>query len=312
MKQHHIASLVLAATALVALSSCKDGAPVAPEPPGPQMDIADGSRDPAGAGGSHTDDQARGSFYTTGSGGGEVFTIRVGGSRITTTDIGPTHGGNCLSLALSPSGTLYSMCGPLFGAQQLATIDPKTGRANLFGVPVPGLAVMAMAFGPNGVLYAVGGCNPDAKFECTPDADPNYNSLYTVSEATGALTRVGSTGAPQFFMDLAFDRNGNMFGVTSTANPSPVPAILYRIDLATGTATKIVNLVGSNSVMGLAFGREGELYATDFAQSPGLYRIDIKAGFERAIAALPFGFSSGLELASPRGLYGGREDNEQD
>ena len=102
-------------------------------------------------------------------------------------------------------------------------------------------------------------------------------------------------------MDLAFDRNGNMFGVTSTVQPSAIPAILYRIDPAkAGAATKIVDLVGSNSVMGLAFGREGGLYATDFTQNPGLYLIDIETGFETAIAALPFGFSSGLELAKPR------------
>jgi hypothetical protein len=246
------------------------------------------------------DDQAKDLFYTTSAGGAELVAIEVSGSKIITTDIGPTDGGNCLSLALSPSGTLYSMCGQLFGTQQLATIDPKTGRANVFGVAVPGLAVMAMAFSANGVLYAVGDCNPSATFMCTPDADPNYNSLYTVNDATGAFTRVGSTGAPEFFMDLAFDRNGNIFGVTSTVNPSPVPAILYRIDPMTGTATKIVNLVGSNSVMGLAFGREGKLYATDFAQNPGLYLIGIKTGFETAIAALPFGFSSALELANPR------------
>ena len=191
------------------------------------------------------------------------------------------------------------MCGPLFGAQQLAIIDPKTGRANLFGVAVPGLAVMAMGFGPNGMLYAVGDCNPDANFECAPGSDSNYNSLYRINEKTGAFTRVGSTGAPQFFMDLAFDRHGKMFGVTTTVNPSSVPAILYHLDPATGRATKIVGLVGSNSVMGLAFGREGNLYATDNPQNPGLYLIEIATGFETAIAALPFGFSSGLELANP-------------
>ena len=83
------------------------------------------------------------------------------------------------------------MCGALFGAQRLATIDLKTGHANQYGVPVRGLAVMAMAFAPNGVLYAVGDCNPDPNFECTPGSDPNYNSLYTVSLKTGAFTRVG-------------------------------------------------------------------------------------------------------------------------
>ena len=227
-------------------------------------------------------------FYTTSDRGAELFAIKVRGRKITTTDIGPTNGGNCLSLALSPSGTLYSMCGPLFGDQQLATIDRKTGRANLFGVAVPGLAVMAMAFDRDGTLYAVG----------DPGSDPNYNSLYTVNEATGAFTRVGPTGAAQFFMDLAFDREGQMFGVTSMP-PSPVPAILYRINPATGAATKIVDLVGSNSVMGLAFGRKGQLYATDFAPNPGLYLIDIETGVETAIAALPFGFAHGLELANP-------------
>jgi hypothetical protein len=245
------------------------------------------------------DDHGKNLFYTTSSGGAEVFAIKVRGRKITTTDIGPTNGGNCASLALSPSGTLYSMCGPLFGNQQLATIDPKTGRANLFGVAVPGLSVMAMAFAHDGTLYGVGDCNPDANFECTPGSDPNYNSLYRVNEATGAFTRVGATGAAQFFMDLAFDPDGHLLGVTSTINPSQVPAILYRIDPATGAATKIVHLVGSNSVMGVAFGRKGQLYATDFAQNPGLYLIDIETGVETAIAALPFGFSSGLELANP-------------
>jgi len=252
-------------------------------------------------------EQAKILFYSTGNdagppNGAELFAIEVSGSKITTTDIGPTKGGDCISLALSHSGTLYSMCGPLFGAQQLATIDPKTGLANLFGVAVPGLSVMAIGFAPDGTLYAVGDCNPDVNFECNSSSsppDPNFNSLYTVNEATGAFTRVGSTGAPQFFMDLAFDREGHMFGVTTTDNPSAVPAILYSIDPETGKATKIVNLVGSNSVMGLAFDRGDKLFATDFAQNPGLYLIDIKTGFETAVAALPFGFSSSLELAKP-------------
>ena len=87
-----------------------------------------------------------------------------------------------------------------------------------------------------------------------------------------------------------------MLGVTTTLNPSLTPAILYRIDPATGTATELFNLVGSNTVMGLAFGRDGKLYATDFVQNPGLYLVGTKTGFETAIAALPFGFSSGLEL----------------
>ena len=241
-------------------------------------------------------------FYTTsGAGNGqlngaEIFAITVRGATVTTRDVGPSHGGDCGSLALSPHGRLFSMCGPLFGAQQLATINQKTGRAHLFGMRVRGLAVMALAFGRNGTLYAVGDCNPAPKtFECTP-GPAAYNSLYKVNVRTGRFTQIGPTGAPQFFMDLTVDRHGTMLGVTTTLNPSLIPAILYRIDPATGTATKLVNLVGSNTVMGLASGRDGKLYATDFVQNPGLYRIDPATGFQTAIAALPFGFSSGLEL----------------
>lgn len=257
--------------------------------------------------GAEDGDQAMSVFYTTSDApppnGAEIWAIEVSLGKVTTKDIGSTFGGDCISLALSRStGILYSMCGTLFGTQYLATIDPKTGRANLFGVGVPGLSVMATGFGPDGkTLYAVGDCNPDPTFECNTSAsptDPNFNSLYKVDTTTGAFTRVGSTGAPQFFMDLAFDRNGNMYGVTTTDNPSMTPAVLYRINPATGAATKIVNLVGSNFVMGLAFGRDGNLYGADFMNNPGLYRVDINTGFETAIAALPFCCASGLELVS--------------
>ncbi len=78
-------------------------------------------------------------FYTTsgaGTGlpnGAEIVAIDVTGSHVSFRDIGPTFGGDCGSLAVSPRGTLYSMCGSLFGVQQLATIDRNNGRATLEG-----------------------------------------------------------------------------------------------------------------------------------------------------------------------------------
>jgi Repeat of unknown function (DUF6923) len=249
-------------------------------------------------------DGAASVFYTTsGAGNGlkngaEIFAITVRGATVTTRDVGPTKGGDCGSLALSPSGRLYSMCGPLFGVQRLAVIDQQTGHADQFGVRVPGLAVMAMGFSPQGTLYAVGDCNPDpVTFECIADKD--FNALYKVNVHTGAFTRIGPTGAPQFFMDLTFDSHGTMLGVTTTVNPSTTPAILYRINPAKGTATRPVTLTGSNAVMGLAFGRDGTLYGTDFTPTSHLYRIDTTTGVETTIAALPFGSSSGLELMNP-------------
>src|SRR6516225_3968684 len=71
--------------------------------------------------------EVRSVFYTTsGAGNGlpngaEIFAIAVRGTTVTTRDVGPTHGGDCGSLARSPHGTLYSMCGTLFGTQQPAT-----------------------------------------------------------------------------------------------------------------------------------------------------------------------------------------------
>jgi hypothetical protein len=250
-------------------------------------------------------DRTKQVFYTTSdsgqANGAEIWAIEVSRGKITATDIGPTFGGDCVTLALSPlSGILYSMCGPLFGTQQLATIDPNSGRANLFGVGIPGLSVMALAFGPDGTLYAVGDCNL-AGPECTSTGDPNYNSLYTVNTANGAFTRVGSTGAPQFFMDLAFDGNGHLFGVTTPFSSNFVPAILYRINPKTGVAKQIAILVGNNQVMGLAFGRDGRLYGTDVTEFSGLYLIDAKTGFETAIFRLPFCCSSNLELVNPNG-----------
>lgn len=228
----------------------------------------------------------------------QILVIKVDHGKVTTKTLGAS-GAACASLAMSRWGTLYGICGPLFGAQQLASIDLQTGHANLFGVPTPGLGVMSLAFAPDGSLYAVGDCNPDFKIlECVPGKDPNFNSLYRVNVSTGAFTRIGATGAPQYFMDLAFDSHGHLYGVTTTLSPSYVPAILYRINTTTGAATPAATLIGSSQVMGIEFGEDDTLYGTDFMAVPGFYVIDPKTGFEKAIGALPVGFSSGLAGAS--------------
>jgi hypothetical protein len=210
------------------------------------------------------------------------------------TPIGTIGTFGCTSVALSGDGKLYSVCGPgsfadtqhkfgcmTPGPQQLATIDPKTGHATLFGVPVEKLNVMALEFAPDGTLYAVGDANP---------ASPTFNTLYTVDPKTGAFTAVGSTGvpAPAFIMDLAFDGHGTMYAASMFS--------LFTIDRKTATATKVVDFVGGGGVMGLGYNaKQDKLYATDYkAPRSALYVVDTKNGFMTPMANIGFPLSHGL------------------
>jgi hypothetical protein len=224
-------------------------------------------------------------LYASAEMGTKMIQIEVqDASRITTNLIGQTGTVGCISMALSPAGALYSMCGPGFGSpgpQQLATIDLATGHANLFGTVVNGLTVMAMKYALDGTLYAAGDSNPSS---------PTFNSLYRV-DATGAFTRIGSTSAPAFFMDFAFDSAGTMYGATSLA--------LYTIDRKTAAATKVVDFVGGSAIMGLAFGVEDKkLYASDF-KTPisDLYTVETKTGILTPIGALGYANSHNLVAA---------------
>jgi DNA-binding beta-propeller fold protein YncE len=217
------------------------------------------------------------------------LSVEVGDrNKVTITPIGPMDAVGCASLARSPSGTLYSVCGPGIlkpdQPQQLATVDTKTGKATPFGKPITGLQVMAVKFAPDGTLYAVGDANP---------ASPTFNSLYTVNPKTGEFTRVGSTGvpAPEFFMDFAFDSNGTMYGASSHA--------LFTIDPKVGTATKVTDFVGGAEVMGLSYNAaQDRLYATDFKEpNSAFYLVDSRTGFLTPLAAMGYPFAHGLMTA---------------
>jgi DNA-binding beta-propeller fold protein YncE len=218
---------------------------------------------------------------------------------VTITPIGAVGTFGCTSVALSSDGTLYSVCGPnefadpqhkfgcmTPGPQQLATIDPHTGHATMFGVPVADLNVMALEFAPDGTLYAVGDANP---------ASPTFNTLYTVDQKTGAFTAVGSTGvpAPNFLMDLAFDARGTMYGASMFG--------LFTIDRQTGTATKVVDFVGGGAVMGLGYNaKQDTLYATDYkTPNSALYVVDTETGFLTPMASIGYPLSHGLVPVTP-------------
>jgi len=216
------------------------------------------------------------------------------------TPIGEIGTFGCTSVALSSQGTLYSICGPSNfmdtqhkygcmtpGPQQLATIDPKTGHATLFGMAVENLNVMALDFAPDGTLYAVGDAN---------SASPTFNTLYTVDQKTGAFTAVGSTAIPGpdfIIMDLAFDARGTMYGASFRS--------LFTIDRKTGTATKVVDFVGGGGVMGLGYNaKQDKLYATDYKTPRSvLYPVDTKNGFLTPMADMGYPLSHGLVALMP-------------
>jgi hypothetical protein len=224
-------------------------------------------------------------FYATAEGGTKIIQIEVQGDhQISTKVVGPTGSVGCASLALSASGTLYSMCGPGVaapGPQQLSIIDTQTGHANPVGSTVSGLTVMGLEFSSDGTLYAAGDSDPKS---------PTFNSLYVVDVKTGAFTRLGSTGAPAFFMDFAFDRIGTLYGATSLA--------LYNIDVKTAKAAKVADFTGSNAIMGLAFNRDAtKLYATDF-KTPisDLFFVDAHSGTLTRVAPTGYANSHNLVL----------------
>src|SRR5438309_248763 len=109
---------LLIATAVIAsvvITACSDTT-------APKQLAAGGGLEPAiAAQGRYAseDDHARNLFFTTSGGGAEVFAIKVSGKRITTTDIGPTNGGNCVSLALSLRGHCTACADPCSGPSSL-------------------------------------------------------------------------------------------------------------------------------------------------------------------------------------------------
>ena len=207
-----------------------------------------------------------------------------GVNQVVVTTVGGTGTFGCAPVAPAPDGKLYTVCGKGIvkpGPQKLATLDPQTGHATVFGQTITGLQIMGMKFAPDGKLYTVGDANP---------ASPTFNSLYTIDVTTGAVTRIGPTGAPSFFHDLAIDRQGSVYGTSADA--------LYTIDLKTGTATKVASFVGGGMIMGLSFNADrSQLYATDWKEPVSdVYSVDLRTGFLTPLG--PTGLALTHSLAS--------------
>jgi hypothetical protein len=138
-----------------------------------------------------------------------------------------------------------------FSPGPLWRFDVTTPSSTLLGNNLP--AVMdALAFDASDVLY---GLSQSAVLGI--GSDPSTR-LYTINQATGSATLVGSTGLTNFSTaGLAFDTNGDLYAALGLNGGSPFngngASSLYRIDPTTGTAT-LIGSIGITGVSGLAFG----------------------------------------------------------
>jgi hypothetical protein len=143
-------------------------------------------------------------------------------------------------LDLSPEGILYAVTAHPgnWNLQTLRIIDPLTGSTTAIA-PLSGAAgVEAIAFGPDGTLYAVGS---------PTDLSPS-NTLYTLNRTTGQLAMIATMSPPGGGMldvdDLAFGPDGFLYGADSEAGLS---ASLYQIDPSSGALSNL----GSTGVLEL-------------------------------------------------------------
>ena len=167
-----------------------------------------------------------------------------------------------LAVTRADASTLYGATSA-GGPGELWIIDQATGTGIQDVGPLNdsssvNYAVTGLAFNPiTGVLYGSTGNTSGQK-------------LLTIDPATALVTVVGSfnTGTNGNTMsDLAFDPNGNLFGVGSSAH-----AALYSINLATGQATYIgPSGEPYTAGGGLAISPGGVFYGTPIQTDFGTY-----------------------------------------
>jgi hypothetical protein len=115
----------------------------------------------------------------------------------THTLIGST-GAQLWSLAASSEGRLYSYEGLWWdtSGRGLVEIDPLTGVAtDVNGSAGSTESITAMAFSPDGVLYAL---------ECTPNSYPETTALYSIDTLTGATTLLWRVPMVEAFLGFEF------------------------------------------------------------------------------------------------------------
>lgn len=142
------------------------------------------------------------------------------------------------AIAFDTAGTLYGF----LKSKDIYTIDLSTGSYTLVGAS--DVAIYSAAFDPQtnvlyGTAYVLIGSNKDR--------------IYTIDLPSGESTIIGNTGFNTSTNDLAFDPDGNMFGVIGSATEDNS---FISIDKTTGVGT-IIGSINYPNITGLAYSSSG-------------------------------------------------------
>jgi hypothetical protein len=189
----------------------------------------------------------------------------------------------------------YSIANAFSPQNQLAKINLHTGAATLVGSPfATGLAMMALACSPDGILYGIGELD---------STNANFNSLFTVDRMTGAATRIGSTGvktdqtafpsASGFLMALSFKSDGTLYGVSDGANGTEHGSTLWTVNRVNGLAMNPVH-INVDAAMGLAIAGDGKFYVADYTFQSKIYALDPVTGMTTPILVTHLDFVNNI------------------
>ena len=132
-----------------------------------------------------------------------------------------------------------------FSPTPLIRFDITVPSSTVIAPVVPAFILDEMAFNASDVLYGI------SQSTGLPFNDVS-TQLYTINQATGAMTLVGPSGINnQAAAGLSFDASGNLF--LASADQGTSVSKLYKINPATGAATLIGTIAGFLNVSGLAF-----------------------------------------------------------
>ncbi len=124
---------------------------------------------------------------------------------------------NANSMARGPDGRIW-VNGAAGGNERLYTLDPITGQYT-FQVQTDIDDFRALAFAPNGTLYAI-----------RHDFQQIYHSLYTINLTTGESTLIGYNSAGPLIQGMTFTSDGTCYGWGD-------PVGLVTINTTTGVAS---------------------------------------------------------------------------